>query len=657
MGPAAATLLADGDTVGLTEDHGHLVDAHRIGQLANAPMVTVDAELGDLIRGRFLEGFSVGASPEFDDWVSRWSSWCSSRTSDLLERSARWAIASGRLAGAEEAAARWAEFAPYEDAPVALMVEIQALRGSRSAALATYDRHVELLETELGAEPGEQMVDLVERVRRGEFGYPEPGEALQGLLAKAEEEVAGSRPDVAVVYFDQAFELLETVGVAEAVDATAQVLVGRGRALELSHRFEEARADYETLASRATDTHNLAWKLTSLIGLARLHATPNELMDPRTAQAYAQQALDLARLLGDRQGEAEALWAMLVVDHYSLGDEEAALEHGLEALRIARTVDGSSTLPFILNDLHWVYATRGDLGAAAECLDEAIDEWDRAGNEAMLIDSLNGAGLLRTIMGDFNGAREAAERGAAVALRTHNVWNQLAVNANLGMLHREVGAYDQGMSALRASIDAAAREMPVARRYYQGTLAILLGDLGAHDEVLDICDEIGAHSEATPPFWRMAETARTLRIRALVAAGTVTADHLDELAAIGGDTVGLAHVSIVAPLVEMEGALASGDFERALERGDRFLAAARRAAARLGVTEALLLAGRAQLALGSTREAIATLPLQLGRLRSPAATTCGPASPAGDTATPSTQPQKTRSASIERRSHLTAPRP
>lgn len=607
MGPAADTLVTEGDTVRLAEDHGHFVDVHRIGQLANAPMVTVDAELDDLIRGRFLEGFAVPASPEFDDWVAKWSSWCLNRTSDLLERSARWAMASGRLAKAEESTTRWAEFAPYEDAPVALMVEVQALRGSRSAALATYDAHADLLRAEFGVQPGAQLIDLVERVRTGEFGYREPVDALRDVLAKAAMEVAGSRPDVAVVYYDQAVELLETVGVAEASEVTEDVFKARGRALELCHRFEEARANYEALWGRADDVHNLSWKLSSLIGLARLHATPNELIDADAALAHAEQALDLARLLGDRQAETEALWAMMVVAHYSLADEDAALEYGLEALRIARTVEASPTLPYILNDLHWVYATIGDLAAAARRLDEAIEEWDRVGNEAMLIDSLNGAGLLRTITGDFEGARQAAERGSAVAVATNNVWNQLAVNANLGMLHREVGSYDHGISALRASIEAAAREMPVAKPYYQATLAILLGDLGATGEVLQICDEIEEQADACPPFWRMAETTRMLRIRTLVTTGAVTAEHLDELTKIGDGSVGLAHVSILAPLVEMEGALLVGDFYRVIERGDRFRDAAERAGARLGVDEALLLAGRAHLALGSAEAATATL--------------------------------------------------
>ena len=458
----------------------------------------------------------------------------------------------------------------------------------------------------MGAAPGDQLVDLADRVRAGDVGYRDPVEALRGLLAKAESEVAGSRPDVAVVYFDQAAELLDTVGVADAAEVTVDVLAGRGRALELSHRFEDARAAYETLAGQAEAAHNLAWKLASLIGLARLHATPNELMDPDTAQACAAQALDLARLLGDRQAETDALWCMVMVAHYALDDQQAAADYGVDALEIARALPDSPTLPYLLNDLHWVYATIGDLATAAEHLDEAIEAWDEIGNEAMLIDSLNGAGLLRTIMGDFRGAREAAERGVAVALRTNNVWNQLSINANLGMLHRETGAYDQALSALRASISASAREMPVAKHYFQSTLAILLGDLGAHAEALEICDELETHAEACPPFWRVSETARTLRVRARVAEGAATAEDIEELDGIWADSVGLAHVSIVAPLVAMDAALTLRAFERAIDIGDRFMASAERASARLGKAEATLLTGCAHLGLGSSARAIET---------------------------------------------------
>ncbi len=607
LGSHAAALLTDGDTVSLAPNGAFFVDIHRLTQLANSSMAIVDREIDEILRGQFLEGFSVDASPEYDDWTSRWTSWYSSRAHDLLQRSARWATESGQLAKAELRIRRWADLSPYEEGPVALLIEVQARRGARSAALQTYDRFVELLADELAMAPGEQLTNLAARVRSGEYGYSHPAEALQDLAAKAAEEITASRPHMAVVYFDQAVELLDSINVAAADQATSDVFIGRGRALELCHRFEDARRNYEELAHRAADAHNLTWKLRSLLELAKLSATPTELTNPDAAQSLAEQALDLARLLGDRESEAAALWTMQVVAHYSLADEEAALEHGLAALQIARSLEDSPTLPYVLNDLHWVCATTGDLAAAAAFLDEAIDVWDAAGNDAMLSDSLNGAVLLRTLLGDFDGATHAAERGAAVARRTNNVWNQLSVNANLGMMHRETGNYGPGISALQASIDLAKQEMPVARPYFQTTLATLLADIGANDEVLAICDDIEASGHASPPFWRLGESIDMIRIRVALARGTATQDHLDELATIGAQPLGLAHVSFLAPLLEMEAAFATGDCGRVADRAERFVNAATHASVRLGVAEALLHKGRAEATQGSVADAIKTL--------------------------------------------------
>jgi DNA-binding SARP family transcriptional activator len=607
LGAASGSLVSDGDGIRFDDGDAHFVDVAALEMLGNAPMRVIDKDLYQVARGRLLEGFSVGGSPEFDDWVGRWSALCLSRSCALLGRAARWHIETGQLADAEKAVSRWMTYGPFDDAPVMLMVEVHALRGARVAALETYETYVELLRSELGAEPGDQLEYLIQRVRDGEVGYESPHEALRALLARAEEEVAASRAHVAVVYFDQAVALLDSVGAAEADELTNEIFTKRGRALELSHRFEDAVSNYEELAARADHAHNLSWKLSSLIGRTRLHSTPTQLTDPVVARLYGEQALDLARLLGDRENEAEALWSMLLVDHYSLGDEDAALEHGLAGLEIARRLEGSPVLPHLLNDLHWAYATRGDLGEAAALLAEAIAEWDRVGNEAMLIDSLNGAGLLFTLTGDFPAAISAADRGSAIALRTKNVWNQLSINANLALLHRERGDHRQGLSVLRAAIDAAAAEMPVARPYYQVMLATLLGDFGLAIEVDEICDDIEANSAELPPFWRISEATRTLRIRGLVSKGVHTADDLDGLAALSGETIGLAQASTLAPFVEMEAALAMGVHSSAIATADSYLARAARSAARFGCAEARLRKGQAQVCDGAIDEALATL--------------------------------------------------
>lgn len=233
------------------------------------------------------------------------------------------------------------------------------------------------------------------------------------------------------------------------------------RASELCGRFEAARDDYRRLVDRSEDHHELTWRLRGLVGLAALHATPTALTDYDQATEHAHAALDFSRLLGDRESEALARWAMLLVAHYGRGDEAAALDHAARGIEAARSVADSPTLPRLLNDLPWVHAARGDLAAARNALGEAIEGWERLADHSMLGDSLSGAVLLATLGGDFDEALSVAARGTELAKTSRNLWNQLAINANVGLLRRELGQYDQGISALRAAGDRAQARCPL----------------------------------------------------------------------------------------------------------------------------------------------------------------------------------------------------
>ncbi|MFW2335709.1 MAG: hypothetical protein ACN4IE_18070, partial [Ilumatobacter sp.] len=324
------------------------------------------------------------------------------------------------------------------------------------------------------------------------------------------------------------------------------------------------------------------------------------------AARYAEAALDLARLLGDADGEARAWWAMLLAAHYGDGDEDAALEHGRRGLEAARTTE-SDVLPHLLNDLHWVHAARGDLRAAETTLREAIDCWERRDDQPMLADSLNGAVLLATLRGEFEVATATAARGDELARNGRNLWNQLAINANLGLLRRELGQYDRGISALRAACDVAADGMPAARAFYQLTLAVLLGDLGLGDGVEGVCAQVEALEVDLPGFWLVPSTVATLRIRTRLQAGAVTPADVDAVEAIADGPVGLSLPAVLAPAVACAAARRLDQPDRALDIGARHLEAAAAASFRLGVPEVLLTMASARLDLGEVDAAASSL--------------------------------------------------
>ena len=606
LGPAAEALVASGGSVSLERRTGQRVDVLELAALPDAPTRLAAERLEAMTRGLFLEGFSVDASAEFDEWVSRWSSSCQGRVTSLLEQVARWYIDTGRLDEAEGAIGRWASVAPFDDLPVTYLIELHARRGSVAAALEAYDRHVAVLREELGATPGAGLARLVERVRGGESPEEDPGRRLRSAIARGSAELAEGRAAAALTQLDEGLALLEVVDAGVASEVTDELYRERGRALEQANRFAEARENYEALGERGRAASNMSWQLSGLVGLAVVHATPTALADADAASEAATRAVDLARLLGDRESEARALWALVLTEHYALGDEEAALEHGLAGLRAARQVAFSATLPFLLNDVHWVQATLGRLGEAVALLDEAIAEWDRRGNVEMLTDSLNGAGLLYTLTGEFDRALETAERAGALAREANNVWNQLAVNANLTLLHRERGDYEQAISALRAAVEVSATEAPGARPYYQMLLAVVLSDLGRLDEVEAICAELQA-AEGLPPFWRVSETIETLRVRGRLFRGESTPDDLERVAGFASEVVGLVPVGVLAPLVAGEVALALGEHGRAIALADAYLEAADRSSARVGRADALLISGRAAARAGDAKRGLADL--------------------------------------------------
>ena len=609
LGRAAEVIEADAIGVRIVLGDQDRVDVHDLFEMAEAAEVSVgDAE--GLAEGRFLEGFNVDGSAELDDWVTRWSAACQGQSTALYDRLSEQAIRHGQLDVAEHLSSQWQKLAPFDDGPVTRLVEVDARRGARASALERFDRYAELLAEELGAQPSVSLRALVDRVREGDLANPSPAEAIRRHLDDGRAALSRDDAQEAVVALDQASSLLDSIGPADTAELTLPVLETRARALELCGRFEAAGDDYRRLVDRSVDQRDLAWQLRGLVGLAVLHATPTTLASYELAAEHAAAAIDLSRLVGDREAEALAHWAMLLVAHYGQGDEAAALDHATQGIAAARAVTDSPTLPRLLNDLHWVHAARGDLAAARTALGEAIEGWERLDDPSMLADSLNGAVLLATLGGEFDEALSVAADGAELARNGRNLWNQLAINANLGLLRRELGQYDLGISALRAACDIAADGvMPAARAFYQLTLAVLLGDLGLGDRVEALCAEVEGGSTDLPGFWLVPQTITTLRVRTRLQAGVVDAADLDTVAAIADGPVGLSLTSVLAPPVACATARHLDRPERALDIADHYLRAAERASVRLGRPEILLEMATAHLDRGATDAAATALGL------------------------------------------------
>lgn len=109
IGPVRSDLDILDAEIAATRDHGHDprdVCERCIPHLRNA---------ADLYRGDFLEGFSVKASPEFEDWVRNMSETVRIRIGETYHRLGTALAAAGDYPGAITTVNRWLELDPLHE--------------------------------------------------------------------------------------------------------------------------------------------------------------------------------------------------------------------------------------------------------------------------------------------------------------------------------------------------------------------------------------------------------------------------------------------------------------------------------------------------------------------------------------------------------------
>jgi WD40 repeat protein/DNA-binding SARP family transcriptional activator len=152
----------------------------------------------------FLDGFSISDSPPFEEWALLMREQLNRRTLQALQRLAAIRRSQGQLDAALAVAWRQVELDPWQEGAHRQLMELLALTGQRSAALAHYETCRRLLQSELGVEPSGQTQQLAERLRREDWApgadgsVAQPGRAVRvvgacpyrGLSAFKEEDAA-----------------------------------------------------------------------------------------------------------------------------------------------------------------------------------------------------------------------------------------------------------------------------------------------------------------------------------------------------------------------------------------------------------------------------------------------------------------------------------
>lgn len=165
-------LLVTRSTLQFNRASDHWVDVLAFGEL-----VTVDEsdpstferlkEAVGLYRGGFLEGFSLGDSPAFEEWALLTREQIARQASSALHQLAAACEQRGHYDEAQSYAYRQLELEPWDESAHRQLMRSLVLSGQRSAALAQYETCRRLLAEELGVEPGEETTRLYEQIRDG----------------------------------------------------------------------------------------------------------------------------------------------------------------------------------------------------------------------------------------------------------------------------------------------------------------------------------------------------------------------------------------------------------------------------------------------------------------------------------------------------------
>jgi len=125
-----------------------------------------------LYRGTFLEGFSLGDSPAFEEWVLLEQEQHHRLVMDSLCRLTSRHERRGEYERALGYAWRQVALDPWREEAHRQVMRALALTGRRNKALAQYETCRRTLEEQIGVEPEEETTTLYERIRDGEGLQP-----------------------------------------------------------------------------------------------------------------------------------------------------------------------------------------------------------------------------------------------------------------------------------------------------------------------------------------------------------------------------------------------------------------------------------------------------------------------------------------------------
>jgi len=344
--------------------------------------------------------------------------------------------------------------------------------------------------TALEASGDDRLDELAPTIADHFEAAAEPARALAYARRAAEAAFRRYALPEAIAEFRRAIRLANDLGLGPG-ELTELYLRG-GRAIELTDRYPEAIAHYDSMIQQARALADREMELAALT--ARVLAEAFTLSGGgvgSVVEAHALAALELARELGDRPHEARLLWILLLANRFGWGDWDVGIEYGRQALALARELGLEEQVALSGQDLARSLGARGQLPESLPLLDAAIDYWRRVSNLPLLSDGLRIRSMSRFVLGDLDGAQADLEASLAIDETTRNAWGRAFSRAQLaGVL------FDRGRLAEARSLFDDARAIAdttgiaLLRILTRLGLASLLLHLGELEPARVLVDEV-----------------------------------------------------------------------------------------------------------------------------------------------------------------------
>ena len=378
----------------------------------------------------------------------------------------------------------------------------------------------------------------------------------------------------------------------------------RGRAMELSARFDDALANYQELEALGRERDEPALVLGALIPEATLHSTYTPRFDPERGESLSNQTLVLARELDDHQAEAKALWNLMLVKLYGQEDAEQAVRYGEESVAVAREHNLPEELAYALNDLAKAYFFIGRPEESQAAGREAGELFRDLGNMPMLTDNLSGASFAMMFAGDLEQSLSLAEESLRVSESIHNTWGEIGAKNSIGFVKLESGLYSDAVRAAEEVVALSQGVMfegPVAGVAFLAWILAQHGDIDRAIEVAGRISQGAAETKGADPTDLAVAAYVSLRAGNLEQASQA----FEEVYASRADAKQNDFTSLFGLFdsIACEIALVSHDYDRVLEVSGRRIEMGRAMGLRMFLADFLRFKAQALIALERPDEA------------------------------------------------------